>query len=385
VAQISLAVALVIGAALMSKGMWSMLHFADAYQPRQALTFNVALPKSRYDTPQKQAAWYEDSLTKLRALPGAKHAEVSLALPYGDRGWMDDLAIENRPVVPGKFQSALHITVSEGYFANLRVPIVSGRGFTKSDSLDSQPVAVVSRKFVERYFPGENPFGHRIRMGAVRGSKDPWMTIVGIAADTNYSWWDHTPPAAVYISAAQTPPLNETYVVYTDGDPLALAPAARKALATLDPALPLDGVQTYQQFLQETLVGLTYAASYLGFDALVALLLAAIGIFAVMANSVAERTREIGVRLAMGASRENVMRMVLGRAAMLTASGVGLGLVLAFGLARLVANLLVGVHPDDPVVFAAITATITAIALFSSWIPARRATRIDPMEALRDQ
>src|ERR1019366_9329962 len=270
VAQISLAVALVIGAALMSKGMWSMLHFADAYEPRQALTFNVALPLSRYDTPQKQGAWYEDSLTRLRTLPGVKHAEVAMALPYGDRGWMDDCEIENRPVVPGKFQSALRINVSEGFFANLRVPIVSGRGFTKNDSLDSQPVAVVSRKFVERYFPGENAFGHRIRMGAVRGSKDPWMTIVGIAADTSYSWWDQTPPAAVYISAAQNPPLNVTYVVYTNGDPLALAPAARKALAGLDPALPLDGVQTYEQFLQETLIGLTYTASYLGFDALVA-------------------------------------------------------------------------------------------------------------------
>jgi putative ABC transport system permease protein len=385
VAQISLAVALVIGAALMSKGMWSMLHFADAYEPNRALTFTTALPPARYDTPQKQAGWYEDSLTKLRALPGVKHAEVSMALPYGDRGWLDDCEIENRPTVPGKFQSALHIGVSEGFFTTLRVPIVSGRGFNRSDTLDSQPVAVVSHKFVERYFPGENPFGHRIRMGAARGSKDPWMTIVGIAADTNYSWWDQTPPAAVYISTAQVPPLNETYVVFTDGDPLALAPAARKALASLDPALPLDGVQTYEQFLQETLVGLTYAAGYLGFDALIALLLAGIGIFAVMANSVAERTREIGVRLAMGARREDVLRMVLKRAMLLTGSGLGFGLILAFGLARLVANLLVGVHPDDPAVFATITGAITLIALGSSWIPARRAARIEPMAALRDQ
>ena len=208
---------------------------------------------------------------------------------------------------------------------------------------------------------------------------------VGIAADTNYSWWDQTPPAAVYISTAQVPPLNETYVVFTDGDPLALAPSVRKALGSIDSALPLDGVQTYEQFLQETLVGLTYAAGYLGFDALIALLLAGIGIFAVMANSVAERTREIGVRLAMGARREDVWRMVLKRAMLLTGSGLGFGLILAFGLARLVANLLVGVHPDDPAVFATITAAITAIALGSSWIPARRAARIEPMAALRDQ
>jgi putative ABC transport system permease protein len=157
VAQISLAVALVIGAALMAKGMWSMLHFADAYGPKQALTFDVALPEARYDTGQKQAAWYHDSLEKLRALPGVQHAEVSLALPYSDRGWLDDLEIENRPVVPGKFQSALHLLVSDGYFTAVHVPIVAGRGFSQSDALGTQPVAVVSSKFVARYFPGENP------------------------------------------------------------------------------------------------------------------------------------------------------------------------------------------------------------------------------------
>jgi putative ABC transport system permease protein len=385
VAQISLAVALVIGAALMAKGMWSMLHFADAYGPKQALTFEVALPEARYDTPQKIKGWYDNSLEKLRALPGVKHAELALALPYSDRAWLDDCEIENRPVVPGKFQSALHLLVSEGYFSTIHVPIVSGRGFTKSDSLDTLPVAVVSRKFVARYFPGENPIGHKIRMGGLRGSHDPWMTIVGVAEDANYSWWDQAAPEAVYISVAQAPPLNETYVVVAGGDPLAIAPAARKALAGIDPALPLDNVQTYDQLLHESLTGLLYAAGYMAFDALIALLLAAIGIFAVMANLVGERTREIGVRLAMGARREDVLGMILRRAAWLTGMGIAAGLVMAFGLARLTANLLAGVRPDDPVVFAGITATIIAIALGASWMPARRAAQIEPMAALRDE
>jgi putative ABC transport system permease protein len=385
VAQIALAVALVIGAALMAKGMWSMLHFADAYSPKQALTFDVALPEVRYDTPRKVAAWYGNSLGRLRALPGVQHAEVANALPYSDRGWLDDLEIESRPVVPGKLQNSLHLLVSDGYFAALRVPLVAGRGFTGSDTLATQPVAVVSRKFVARYFPGENPIGHRIRLGLSRGSLDPWMTIVGIAEDTNYSWWDQTPPEAVYVNVAQTPPLNETFTVITEGDPLALAPAARKALAALDPAMPLDSVETYDQMLHESLTGLLYAAGCLGFDALVALLLAAIGIYAVMANSVAERTREIGVRLAMGAQREDVLNMILRRAAWLTATGVGCGLVMAFALARMAARLLAGVRPDDPAVFAGITATIAVIAVGSSWIPARRAARIEPMAALRDE
>jgi len=385
VAQIALAVALVIGASLMAKGMWSMLHFADAYGPKQVLTFDVSLPQARYNTPQKVAAWYSQSLTRLRALPGVKAADVSSAFPYSDRGWLDDLSIENRPLVPGKLQSAVHLQVSDGYFSALRVPIVDGRGFDGKDSLTSQPVAVVSRKFVAHYFPGQNPIGHRIRLGALRNSLDPWMTIVGVAEDARYSWWDQTPPETVYVNVAQMPPLNETFAVVTGDNPLALAPGARKALAGIDPAVPLDAMQTYDGMLQESISGLVYAAGCLGFDALVALLLAAIGIFAVMANSVAERTREIGVRLAMGARREDVLNIFLRRAAWLMAAGVGFGLVMAFGLARLAANLLAGVSPDDPAVFASITAAITMIAAGASWIPARRAARVEPMAALRDE
>jgi predicted permease len=384
VAQISLAVALVIGAALISKGMNSMLHRADGCHPSKILTFNVQMPPARYDNPRKLAAFYADSLTKLRALPGVTHAEVSSALPYSDNGWMQDMAIENRPVVPGKFQSALHLQVSQGYFDAFHIPIVAGRAFSASDTLDTLPVAVVSQQFVARYFPGENPIGRRIRMGRA-DTKDPWLTIVGIAEETSYSTWDQTRQPAVYMSAAQVPLQGTTYAVMTDGDPLSLAPAARKALAGLDPTLPLDVVMSYQQYLHELLTGLMYAAAMLAVDALIALLLAAIGIFGVMANLVGERTREIGLRLAVGARRADVLGMILGRASWLTAAGIGAGLVLAFGLARMVANLLVGVRPDDPAVFAGITATIAAIALVASWIPAYRAARIDPMEALRDE
>jgi putative ABC transport system permease protein len=385
VAQISLAVALVIGAALMAKGMWGLLHIADTYEPNKTLTFAVTLPVARYDTPQKQSAWYAASLGKLRALPGVTHAEVSTALPYSDTGWNDDFQIENRPATPGKDQSALHLPVSEGYFRALRIPIVAGRGFTSSDSLETVPVAVVSRRFAAQYFPGQNPLGQRIRMGVGDKKFEPWVTIVGIAEETKYTLWDQTPYSAVYLDAAQIPPPNATYAVLTDGNALALAEPARKALASLDPALPLDTVETYEQLVRDSLTGLIDAAVMLGIDALIALLLAAIGIFGVMANLVGERTREIGVRLAMGARREDVLGMILRRATRLTAIGLGTGLVLAFCLARLVANLLRGVRPDDPVVFVGIAVAIAAVALASSWIPARRASRVDPMQALRSE
>ncbi|HEY6487772.1 MAG TPA: ABC transporter permease [Terracidiphilus sp.] len=385
IAQVALALALVIGAALMAKGMGAQLHVADAYKPRSVLVFQTALPPARYDTPQKQAAWYDDSLEALRALPGVTHANVTNAMPYSDWGWNRDVEIENRPTMPGKDQSALHVIVSADYFAAFHIGIVEGRGFLPTDSLQSTPVAVVSRRFVARYFPGQNPLGHRIRMGR-RDSHEAWVTIVGVAEETKYTLWDQNKYAAVYADATQMPSPTTTYAVMTTGrDALSVAGPVRKALARLDPALPLDAVETYRQSLNESLIGLMYTAGMISVDALIALLLAAIGIFGVMANLVGERRREIGVRLAMGARREDVLRMILARASRLTGLGIGVGLVLAFLLTRAMANLFVGVRPGDPVVFGLVTGSIACIAVLSSWIPARRAARADPLQALRSE
>jgi putative ABC transport system permease protein len=389
VAQISLAMALVMGAALMCKGMFAMLHLADRYQPAQTLIFNVHLPAAYYDTPEKLAAWYSESLARLRTLPGVRDAEVTTALPYSDAGWLDDCEIENRPRLSGKSTAALRMAVSAGFFSAFHISLASGttsgRLFSASDDLHSQPVAVVSREFAARYFPGESPLGHRIRMGAAGTGQTPWLTITGVVEEASYTMYDRSRPAVVYMNVAQLPPDGVTYTILTNGDPLAIAPAARKALAALDPRLPLDSVETYAQFIHEELTGIFYVAAMLGFDALIALLLAAIGIFGVMANLVGERTREIGVRLALGAPREEILRMILRRAAWLTGAGVFTGLLLAFGLARMAAILLYQVRSDDPVVFATITVSLISTALLASWFPARRAAHIDPMVALRDE
>ena len=201
----------------------------------------------------------------------------------------------------------------------------------------------------------------------------------------NYLWVDRAIEPAVYLNAVQMPPSGATYIVTTAGDPMALASGVHQALAALDPAIPLDEVQSYATYLTVAVTGLIYAAIMLSIDALIALLLAAIGIFGVMANMVAERTQEIGVRIALGARPEVVLAMILRRAALLTGVGVSLGTVMAFALARLSANLLFGVRPDDPAVFVSIIAAITVIALLVSWGPARRAASIDPMRALRTE
>ncbi|MFZ0301995.1 MAG: ABC transporter permease [Terracidiphilus sp.] len=384
VAQIAFAVALVVGAALISKGMDALLHLSDVYSPQHALMFNVNLPESRYDEPEKRAAFVRDSLDHLRAMPGVTHAVLASALPLSDNAWLQDFQVENRPVMPGKFQSALHLDVSDGYFNTLHIPIVSGRGIDRGDALGSVPVAVVSQRFVSQYFPAQNPIGKHIRTGG-SDSKDPWLTIVGVARETGYGMWDQQPHPAIYMSAAQEPDNYVTYLVYSDGDPLALATPARKTLAELDPILPLENVESWAQYERESLVGLIYVSANMGSDALIALLLAAIGIFAVMANLVGERTREIGVRLAMGASRENVLGMILRRASWLTGIGLAVGLVMAFTLAHLVANLLRGVSSSDPVVFSGVTLAIALVAMAASWLPARRAARLEPMVALRDE
>jgi len=384
VAQVAMAVALVIGAALMSKGMWSMLHLADVYQPNRVLTFDVSLPAARYNTPRRRAEWYAASLDKLRALPGVVQADVTSALPYHDIAWLQDCAIENRPTVPGKMQNALRLPVSEGYFNAFHIRIVAGRGFTGNDTLDAAPVAVVSQRFVAQYFPGENPLGHRVRLGG-KDSRDPWLTIVGVAAEANYSLWDQTPNAAVYMDAAQMPPEGMEYAIVARGDPMALVPTARHVLAGLDSNLPINNVETYAQLLHEDLIGLIQVAVMLGIDAAIALLLAAIGLFGVMANLVGEQTREIGVRLAMGARREDVLRMILRRASWLTGIGLVAGLLLAAGLSHVAANLLLGVRSNDPVVFSTVAMFIAAISLGASWIPARRAARVDPIDALRSE
>ncbi|MGC2638060.1 MAG: ABC transporter permease [Acidobacteriaceae bacterium] len=382
-AQIALAVGMVIGAALMGKGMWNTLQFANIYRPKQVLRFVLTLPNTRYGTREKQAAWYRESIEKLAVLPGVREAATATEMPYGDGMWTDDFRIENRPLAAGKFNSAARLTVSTRYFAAFRIPILSGRGFTASDGLTTDPVVVVSRKFAERYFPGESPVGHRIQMSAASDSHEPWVRIVGVSGDAAYQWVDQTPQPAMYLDALQLPPPGTNYAVVTDGNPLALAAAVRKTLAAIDPTLPLDAMETYDQDLREQTTGLMYAAVMLGVDAVIALLLAAIGIYGVMANLVAERRREIGVRLAMGARREDILRMVLRRAAVLTGLGTAAGLAMAILLAEGIASLLYGVRPYDPWVFSGIVVTIAVVALASSWLPAHHAASIDPMTTLR--
>jgi predicted permease len=370
----------------MAKGLGAMFHRADVYGPKHILTFNVHLPALRYGTPEKQAVWYADSLAKIQSLPGVKLAATTTFLPEGNEGtWEDDFRIDDRPAVPGHAQNAARLTVSASYFDAMHTLIVAGRAFNGSDGLRTTPVAIVSRRFAAQYFPGTSPLGHKIRPGIARNSNEPWATIVGVAEDVQYDWTANSAEPAFYLNAAQLPPDGTKYVVATSGDALAVASEVRQSLGAMDAALPLDQMQTYAQYIHNAFIGLLYAAATLAVDAGIALLLAGIGIFGVIANIVGERRREIGVRLTMGASREDVLRMFLRRAAVLAGVGLAIGIPMAAGLARLVANLLYGVRPGDIAVFGTTTVAIAGIALLAAYLPARRAAQVDPMESLRSE
>jgi putative ABC transport system permease protein len=383
IAQIALAVSLVIGATLVSKGLNVWFHLPDRYHPDQTLTFSLTLPATRYATPEQRSNLYTAALARLRSLPGVSHAELTTALPYEDSGWARDIEIEKRPALSGKLQDAYYMPISAGYLNALNIPITAGRPFSANDSLLSAPVAIVSERFVHEYFPVESPLGHRVRMG--QDSHEPWLTIVGVAKETDYSLWDPTVHPAVYVNSMQAAPVSTRFLLTTGGDPIALAQSVQAAIAHLDPLLPVDAIQTYRQLLRDNLTGLMYVVAMLGFDGAFALFLAAIGIFAAMSNLVMERRREIGVRLALGARRENVLNLMLARAGKLVVIGVAGGLVFAFLLASGLRSLLQGVKPNDPLVYAGVAGVIASIALLSSWLPARRAVQADPMKALREE
>ncbi|ABF39106.1 ABC efflux pump, inner membrane subunit [Candidatus Koribacter versatilis Ellin345] len=385
VAQITLAVALVAGAALMGSGMRAMLRQTDRYSPKTLLTFEVNLPHARYATAAQQKAFYDESLQALRNTPGVASADITPTFPVNNTGvWWQDVNLEHVQAVPGESRATQRLTISPSFLSAMHVSLLEGRWLNDSDGTSTTPVAVISKKFADRYFEGKDPIGRRMQLGKP-SEATPWITVVGVAEDITWLWVDKTPQPTVYLSYAQFPGDKTYFAVRANGDADSIAPAVRRAFAQIDATLPLSDVQSYDVYLHETLVGLEYVVGMFVIDALVALLLAAIGIFGVMANSVSERTHEIGVRMAMGAQPKQIRILVLRRAAVLTIVGLALGIPMAGGLARMMANLIFGVSAGDLRVFVGTAGAVTLVALLATLLPAHRATSVQPMTALRNE
>jgi predicted permease len=381
VAEVAVSLVLLVGAGLMVKGFRVLLDAQEKFSPQSLLTMNIALPKDKYGEQAKRAQFYQQALAQMSAIPGVESASVATAVPNSDQQSYHPYTGENVPFAENAGHVALAESISPNYFRTLHLPLLRGREFTEADGPNSQRVAIISRSMAERYWPGESAIGKRIKHGDPN-SKTSWLTIVGIVGDVKYNAYFPV-DAAVYVPYAQSADMNAEFLLRTKGDPLSFVPSVRTKIANVDPEQPIYEAKTLAQLTREELIGISFIATMMGVLGLIALVLASSGVYGVMAQSVTERTHEIGVRLALGAEPGQVLRWIAGRGIRLAGIGLGIGLAIAFVLARLLSSLVYGVSATDPLIFAVVPALLAIVALAACYVPARRAMRVDPMVALR--
>jgi putative ABC transport system permease protein len=380
ISEVALALILLVGASLMVKGFRNLINRYPGYEASTALSMRVTLPEKKYATPRVRAEFYERAAEKLAAIPGVEAAAAVRFLPSGWAWQTGTFSIENATQDPEKQPRAGTEAVTPDFFPVLKIPLRAGRFLSHDDGVDAQPVAIISGATARRYWPGGDPVGHRIRLS----SGDPWRTIVGIVGDIRQNTFDDAFRATIYVPIAQVPPQSAGFILRTPGDPMASATAARVAIQSVDADQPVFDIRTLEQLITDNASGVQYAAHMMSSFALIALLLAAAGIYAVMAYAVVQCTREIGVRMALGAQRGHVLRMIVGRSVKLAAVGLFFGVPIAFLMMRALAGLLVGVIRLDIPMLAGLTLMLGMVAALAGYIPARRATQIDPITALRD-
>lgn len=383
--QIALTVVLLIGASLMVRGVQHLAEPGQDIHPESVLTLHLELPESRYQKPEQRVRFQEQLLAAFGALPGAGPAAFGSWLPYAVYGGGAPFTVEEQPPPrPGAEPTALLQVVGGAYFQNLRIGLERGRWFDQRDGEGAPEAAVISDHLARRYFPGEDPLGKHLRIGARHAPGKP-AVIVGVVADIRLNPWDHDIEPVVYRPFRQAPDRFVHFFLRTTRDPHALMAAAREQVTRLDPDQPVRDIMTYAKVIDDNLVGLRYVATMMAVFGAIGLLLSAAGIYGVMAYSVSERTREIGLRMALGARATTVVWM-LGRWG-LTVTGVGLavGVSAALGLANLLQNMLFGVGMYDPASFAGGVMVLLGAVMLACYVPARRALAVDPIVTLRTE
>jgi len=381
--QVALSLLLLIGATLLTKSLVRVYRVDPGFQADHLLTMHIALSPARYDTAAKQAVFYEQIVEGVESLPGVHTAAVSLTLPF--TGWAGVpvqlaagqlLKLNERPI-------SIFQLVTPDYFRTMKIPVKRGREFNSHDKLNSAPVAIVNESLARRFWPeypkGPDPIGQYLLMGHNPQPKQ----IVGVAADVREAGKDQDPSFGLYIPNAQLPSLEAAIIVRTNGDPQSLAGAIQKQILMMDPEQPVSDVKTMDEIAEASEGELRLIARLLAAFAAAATLLAVIGIYAVISYSVALRTKELGIRQALGAPRRHILSLVVGQVFVLCISGVVVGVCAAFGLTRVLKSLLFQVSPTDPSTFMGIASLYVIVAILASYIPARRAAKVDPMVALR--
>jgi len=381
VVQVAGALALVASAGFALRSASALLNGPQGFDPDSMLTLTVVLSDRGYGDADKQRAYARDAEARLAELPGVTQVAVTSALPASNNWQTRPVEIEGEPLREGVEPPALDVRfVSLGYFETLRQPLVAGRGFTGGDDEMSQAVAVVSRAMAERYWPGRDPLGRRFR---VVGENEPWVTIVGVTGDVIHHWVLKRNAPTFYRPLRQAPRQALSFALRTKGDPEALAGAARATLAALDPDQPADDVRSMRSLIARSTIGLQFVAAIMAAFGAIALVLALSGVYGVMSYRVSLRTLEIGVRVALGASRADVLRLTMGQALQLAALGLVIGCGLAVAAGRALSAALRGAVAIDAGVLGALTVGLAAAALLAAFVPARRALAIDPARALR--
>jgi putative ABC transport system permease protein len=385
VAQMALAVALAIGAALLVKSFWNLRHMDPGFDSSGVLKAEFQLPATRYPVEFKQWPNFKEMhrfnaalLERVSTLPGIASAAIAGNHPL-DAGFTNSFVIVGRETESRDFPELSIRRVTPGYFRTLNVRLVRGRLLRESDTTDAPPVILVNEASAARFFPNADPIGQQISFW---GSK---RTIVGVVANEKFHGLTSAPPLGAYVALAQAPSANggEALIVRTAGDPAALATAVTGAIRSIDPGLAVFGVEPLADTLSESIAAQRFTMLLFGLFAVLAVVLAAIGIHGVLSYMVAQRSREIGIRVALGAHPRRVLRLVVGQGARLALAGAAGGIVIALAAGRAISGLLFGVPSSDPLVFAAVILTLAVVALVSIWIPARRAVRLSPLDALR--
>ena len=384
VAELAIAVVLLVGAGLLIQSLWRLQHVNPGLQPENILTFNLSLPDVRYPS-EKQVRFYRDLMVRMRSLPGVQSASAVMPLPLSGDRFSISFQIEGRPVAPKDEPSADLFIAETNYFRTMGIPIIKGRDFEDRDQHTSTPVIIITEQFARQYFPGEDPVGKRIHPGiSTWDNEDSTMReIIGVAGDVRNRALNTEPKPAYYMPQSQLPFTQLIAVVKSTNDPRALTGSLTREVRAMDPELPVFSVKTMEEYISSSVAAPRFNTTLLSIFAAVALVLTIIGLYGVMSYSVAQRTNEIGIRMALGAQTRDVLGLIVKDGMKLVLLGLVLGISGALGLTRLLSTLLFGVTTRDPVTFVAIAALLSFVAILACYIPAWRATRVDPLEALR--
>jgi putative ABC transport system permease protein len=389
VAEVAIAVTLLVGAGLLIQSFARLTRVNPGFNPEQLLTLRIGFPDGLYTTPEQITGFHNRLMTNLRSLPGVSAYSTVAPAPLSRGVYRAGFNIQGRPNSSGRrypYNARLTL-VGADYFRTLGIPFKQGRDYTERDSLQSAPVVIINEAFAKVHFPAENPISKRIDPSVgVDGGDLPMREIIGIVADIRSRSLSAAPEPEIYLHIPQVPALGGMMLLLrSQSDPMSLAAAARQEIMKLDPNLPIYDVKPFDEYISDSVAQPRFNSALLGVFAGVALLLTAVGLYGVIAYSVTQRTQEIGIRMALGARPSDALRLIIGRGMALALIGVGLGLGGALAAARLIRGLLFDIGPTDPLTFASVAALIMLISLLACYIPARRATKVDPMIALRGE